>query len=118
MPMVEQTGDSMPSLTAMLFSRWAGEVYLSFPESASRLKARRAHALVDTGAPIEPPPEPRPPRDAALRAWKFPPDARVVLVYGGSQGSLAINSAVGDWVRVGLPSNVHVIWGTGARTFD
>src|SRR5687767_12577230 len=39
-PIVEQTGDSLPSLTARLFSRWAREVYLSFPESAGRLKVR------------------------------------------------------------------------------
>lgn len=117
-PMVEQTGDSMPSLTARLFSRWAREVYLSFPESATHLKVRSPEVLVDSGAPIEPPPEPRPSRDAALRAWGFPVDAKVVLVYGGSQGSLAINTAVRDWIRAGLPGSVHLIWGTGKKTFD
>jgi UDP-N-acetylglucosamine--N-acetylmuramyl-(pentapeptide) pyrophosphoryl-undecaprenol N-acetylglucosamine transferase len=117
-PIVEQTGDSLPSLTARLFSRWAREVYLSFPESARRLKVRSPDALVDTGAPIEPPPASRPSREAALRAWGFPTDATVVLVYGGSQGSLAINRAVRDWVTTGLPKDVHLIWGTGTKTFD
>jgi UDP-N-acetylglucosamine--N-acetylmuramyl-(pentapeptide) pyrophosphoryl-undecaprenol N-acetylglucosamine transferase len=119
-PIVEQTGDSLPSLTARLFSRWSREVYLSFPESAKRLHVRSSEVLVDTGAPIEPPPPPeqRPSREAALRAWSFPADAIVVLVYGGSQGSLAINNAVRDWIRAGLPQRVHVIWGTGKKTFD
>ena len=90
-PIVEQTGDSLPSLTARLFSRWCREVYLSFPESARHLKARSPEALVDTGAPIEPPH--RLDRAEMLRKWRFPADARVVLVYGGSQGSLAIMSA-------------------------
>lgn len=117
-PIVEQTGDSIPSLTARLFSRWAREVYLSFPESAKRLRARHPSALVDIGAPIEPPPEPRPDRATARAAWKFPPDATVILVYGGSQGSLAINSAVRDWVRAGLPATVHLIWVTGKKTYD
>jgi UDP-N-acetylglucosamine--N-acetylmuramyl-(pentapeptide) pyrophosphoryl-undecaprenol N-acetylglucosamine transferase len=53
-----------------------------------------------------------------LREWGFPSDATVVLVYGGSQGSLAINQAVRDWVAAGLPPRVHLIWGTGPRTFD
>src|SRR4051812_5736998 len=35
-PIAQQTGDSMPSLTARLFSRSSREVYLSFPESAAR----------------------------------------------------------------------------------
>ncbi|MEX2178692.1 MAG: UDP-N-acetylglucosamine--N-acetylmuramyl-(pentapeptide) pyrophosphoryl-undecaprenol N-acetylglucosamine transferase [Gemmatimonadaceae bacterium] len=117
-PLVEQTGDSLPSLTARLFSRWAREIYLSFPESAQRLHARSPEALVDVGAPIEPPPEPRPAREAALRAWGFPPEAIVVLVYGGSQGSLAINTAVRDWIAGGLPPRVHLIWGTGKKTYD
>lgn len=117
-PMVEQTGDSLPSLTARLFSRWAREIYLSFPESAKRLRARSAHALVDTGAPIDPPPEPRPSRDRALAAWRFPPDAVVVLVYGGSQGSLGINNAVRELVQGGLPDRVHLIWGTGRKTHE
>lgn len=117
-PIVEQTGDSLPSLTARMFSRWSREVYLSFPESAKHLKVRSREALVDTGAPIEPPPEPRPSREAALRQWRFPQDAVVVLVYGGSQGSLAINCAVRDWIRGGLPPRVHVIWGTGTKTYE
>jgi UDP-N-acetylglucosamine--N-acetylmuramyl-(pentapeptide) pyrophosphoryl-undecaprenol N-acetylglucosamine transferase len=117
-PIVEQTGDALPSLTARLFSRWSREVYLSFPESAKRLKVRSPDAVIDTGAPIEPPPEPPPPRAAALRAWGFPPNAVVVLVYGGSQGSLAINESVRDWIASGLPPAVHLIWGTGTKTYD
>ena len=116
-PLVEQTGDSLPSLTARLFSRWAREIYLSFPESATHFRVRAPDVLVDTGAPIEPPPEPRPARDAALRHWRFPADAIVLLVYGGSQGSLAINSAVASWIASGLPSRLHVIWSTGKKTY-
>ena len=119
-PIVEQTGDSLPSLTARLFSPWAREIYLSFPESAVHFRGGEAPArtLIDTGAPIDPPPDPRPARDVALRAWGFPADARVVLVSGGSQGAMAINSAVRDWVQRGLNPGVHIIWGTGTRNYD
>ena len=41
----------------------------------------------------------------------------MLLVYGGSQGSLAINRAVGEWIDRGLPDNLHVIWGTGRGTY-
>ena len=117
-PIVEQTGDAMPSLTARLFSRWAREVYLSFPESGRHLKVRSPDVLVDTGAPIDPPPASRPPRDAALAAWGFAPGSRVVLVYGGSQGSLAINTAIREWIGAGLPPNTSLIWGAGKKTYD
>lgn len=117
-PIVEQTGDSMPSLTARLFSRWAREVYLSFPESAAHLKVRSSEVLVDTGAPIEPPPADRPDRAAARASWGFPAGSRVVLVYGGSQGSLAINTAVRAWLSAGLPADTSIIWGTGKKTYE
>ena len=116
-PIVEQTGDALPSLTARLFSRWAREIYLSFPESGRHFSVRSPDVLVDTGAPIEPPPEPRPERAAARRAWGLAVPGTVILVYGGSQGSLAINNAVRDWVRGGLPPGVSIIWGTGRSSY-
>src|SRR6185503_13492895 len=64
-PIVEQTGDRLPSLTARLFAPWSREIYLSFPESRSQLKVKSMRALVDTGAPIDPPPATRPASDAA-----------------------------------------------------
>lgn len=117
--LVQQVGDSYPGLTARSFSRWSREIYLNFPEAARSLKAHHAGSLIDTGAPIEPPPSPRPDRGAARRAWGFPEaGGRVLLVYGGSQGSLAINRVVAEWVRRGVPEGVYVIWGTGKTTYD
>ena len=117
-PIVQQAGDSHPGITARAFSRWSREMYLSFPEAAGALKAQRPGSLVDTGAPIEPPPSPRPDRNAARRAWDLPVHGRVILVYGGSQGSLAINRAVSQWIDRGLPDSVSLIWGTGRGSFD
>jgi UDP-N-acetylglucosamine--N-acetylmuramyl-(pentapeptide) pyrophosphoryl-undecaprenol N-acetylglucosamine transferase len=118
-PIVQQAGDSFPGLTARAFSRYSREVYLNFPEAARLLKARNAESLVDTGAPIDPPPSPRPDRGGARARWGFRPEGgRVVLVYGGSQGSLAINQAVSEWIARGLPDDLLLIWGTGRGTHD
>jgi UDP-N-acetylglucosamine--N-acetylmuramyl-(pentapeptide) pyrophosphoryl-undecaprenol N-acetylglucosamine transferase len=118
-PMVQQAGDSVPGLTARLFSRWSREIYLNFPEAAERLTAHHEGSLIDTGAPIEPPPSPRPDRRAAREAWRFPPKGgHVLLVYGGSQGSLAINRAMAEWIGRGLPEDLFVIWGTGRATYE
>jgi UDP-N-acetylglucosamine--N-acetylmuramyl-(pentapeptide) pyrophosphoryl-undecaprenol N-acetylglucosamine transferase len=118
-PMVQQAGDSVPGLTARLFSRWSREIYLNFPEAAARLTAHHEGSLIDTGAPIEPPPSPRPDRRAAREAWKFPPfGGRVLLVYGGSQGSLAINRVMAEWIGRGWPNDLYIIWGTGRATYE
>jgi UDP-N-acetylglucosamine--N-acetylmuramyl-(pentapeptide) pyrophosphoryl-undecaprenol N-acetylglucosamine transferase len=118
-PIVQQAGDSFPGLTARAFSRYSREIYLNFPEAARVLKAHHPGSLVDTGAPIEPPPSPRPDRRAARAHWGFPTEGgRVLLVYGGSQGSLAINRAVSEWIGSGLPADVYIIWATGRGTHD
>ena len=118
-PMVQQAGDSLPGLTARVFSRWSREIYLNFPEAARALKAHHPGSLVDTGAPIEPPPSVRPERAAARERWGLPPSGgHVLLVYGGSQGSLAINRVVAEWIEHGLPENLYLIWGTGRNTFE
>lgn len=112
-PIVQQAGDSHPGLTARAFKRWTREYYLAFPE-ASRVIGGDPSRFIDTGAPIEPPPSPRPDRAAARRAWGFPErNGQVLLIYGGSQGSRAINLVVGEWVRRGLPEGLHLIWMTG-----
>lgn len=119
LPMVQQAGDSFPGLTARFFSRWSREIYLNFPEAARALTAHHPGSLVDTGAPIEPPPVPRPDKRAARAHWNFPPDGgRVLLIYGGSQGSLAINRVVAEWIEHGLPDGLYVIWATGRATYE
>ena len=118
LPIVQQAGDSYPGLTARAFRRWTREYYLAFPE-AGRVIGGMPAQHVDTGAPIEPPPNPRPDRAAARMAWGFPASGgHVLLVYGGSQGSRAINLAIAEWVRSGLPDGLHLIWMTGKASFD
>jgi UDP-N-acetylglucosamine--N-acetylmuramyl-(pentapeptide) pyrophosphoryl-undecaprenol N-acetylglucosamine transferase len=116
-PIVQQAGDSHPGLTARAFRRWTRESYLAFPEAAQVLGGDPAQ-LVDTGAPIEPPPSPRPDRRAARAKWGFPAEqGRVLLIYGGSQGSRAMNLVVADWVRAGIPEDLHLIWMTGNASY-
>jgi UDP-N-acetylglucosamine--N-acetylmuramyl-(pentapeptide) pyrophosphoryl-undecaprenol N-acetylglucosamine transferase len=119
LPIVQQAGDSVPGLTARAFSRWSNEIYLNFPEAASALTARHPGSLIDTGAPIEPPPSPLPDRAAARAHWGFPvTGGHVLLVYGGSQGSLAINRAVAEWIDRGLPDDLYLVWATGRSTYE
>jgi UDP-N-acetylglucosamine--N-acetylmuramyl-(pentapeptide) pyrophosphoryl-undecaprenol N-acetylglucosamine transferase len=112
-PIVQQAGDSHPGLTARAFRRWTRETYLAFPEAA-RVLGGDPTQLIDTGAPIEPPPTPRPDRALARSRWGFPDDVgRVLLIYGGSQGSRAMNLVVAEWVRAGIPDGLHLIWMSG-----
>jgi UDP-N-acetylglucosamine--N-acetylmuramyl-(pentapeptide) pyrophosphoryl-undecaprenol N-acetylglucosamine transferase len=119
-PYVLQEQNSYPGLTMRFFSHWAREVYLGYPEAERYLEKAKSSVLVDTGNPIEPPPLERPSRALARRQWGLPTTGgRVLLVFGGSQGSRAINTAVGAWLRsAARPQDLYVIWATGKSTYD
>jgi len=113
-PIVQQIADSTPGLTARWFARYSREVYVGYPESIAHLPSGPGTVYVDTGNPIEPPPDPRPSRSAARAIWDFANDgAQVILIFGGSQGARAINDAVAGWVDLGLPDGIKLIWATG-----
>jgi UDP-N-acetylglucosamine--N-acetylmuramyl-(pentapeptide) pyrophosphoryl-undecaprenol N-acetylglucosamine transferase len=114
---VQHIGDSHPGATARLFTRISKEAYLGFPEAEQWLPHTGCRFL-NTGNPIEPPPDIRPDPAAARARWGFPPGARVLLVFGGSQGARALNQAVAAWVEKGIPESLCVIWATGAAQHD
>jgi UDP-N-acetylglucosamine--N-acetylmuramyl-(pentapeptide) pyrophosphoryl-undecaprenol N-acetylglucosamine transferase len=109
---VQHMGDAYPGVTARLSARFTTEAYLGFPEAAQSLPQGRC-VYVDTGNPIAPPPSLYPDKRMARERWGFPASARVLLVFGGSQGARALNTAVAAWVDAGIPSELCVIWATG-----
>lgn len=115
-PYVLQEQNSHPGLTVRVFSRWAREVYMGFPEAGPLLSPGRRTTLVDSGNPIEPPPPLRPSRGEARQKWSLPAEGKVLLIFGGSQGSRAMNEAVAKWLERGLPDGLSLIWATGKAT--
>jgi UDP-N-acetylglucosamine--N-acetylmuramyl-(pentapeptide) pyrophosphoryl-undecaprenol N-acetylglucosamine transferase len=116
-PVVQHIGDSYPGATARLFTRVSKEAYLGFPE-AERWLPHTGCVFANTGNPIQPPPDIRSDPAAARAKWGFPSGARVLLVFGGSQGARALNQAVAEWVGQGIPESLCIIWATGAGQYD
>lgn len=114
---VQHIGDAIPGLTARWGARITRESYLGFPEAAAHLPAGR-DAWVDTGNPIDPPPDIRPAAAEARARWGFPAHAKVLLVFGGSQGARALNQTMASWVEDGLPPGLCVLWATGRAHLD
>lgn len=115
---VQHVGDAIPGLTARFATRYTSEVYLGFPEAAAYLPQGRGTYL-ETGNPIEPPPDIRPAAVASRARWGFPASAKVLLVFGGSQGARPLNQAVASWVESGaVPRGLCVLWATGRAHHD
>jgi UDP-N-acetylglucosamine--N-acetylmuramyl-(pentapeptide) pyrophosphoryl-undecaprenol N-acetylglucosamine transferase len=120
-PLVVQEQNSVPGVVTRLLSRFASRVHVAFPEVLDRLPVAPRRARV-TGNPVRPARSGS--REVARAAFGVPGDARLVLVAGGSQGSLALNRVVGEVVRgvvaggLPRPPRLHLLWSTGPKHID
>lgn len=106
----------LPGRAACLLARLARVTFLGFAETAKHLP-RRART-VHTGVPVR---EEilRQDRAEARRALGLSPDAVVLLLLGGSQGSRTLNQAMADLVRFLAEGDrpVQVLFMTGWTEF-
>jgi UDP-N-acetylglucosamine--N-acetylmuramyl-(pentapeptide) pyrophosphoryl-undecaprenol N-acetylglucosamine transferase len=119
-PTVLQEQNAYPGYAIRRLAGRARQVHLGFPEGRAFLKPGAATEVLDTGNPIVPPPDILPDGIDARLEWGFAPEDKVVLVAGGSQGSLAINEAIAAALDSGLwphDRRAVLIWQTGTSTF-
>lgn len=120
-PVVLQEQNAVPGLVTKALSRAAKVVHVAFPEAMERLPVGSDRVRV-SGNPVRP----AAPLDSARARQRMgvPEDATVLLVVGGSQGSLALNRALSDAIRSAVrdpdlrPRGLHVLWATGPAHFD
>lgn len=120
-PLLLQEQNSVPGAVTRLLARFAERIHVAFPEAIDRLPVGAARCRV-SGNPVRGLSTLT--KSEARRSFGIPDDGRLVLVTGGSQGSLAINRVVtsfiegvcdGDLVRT---PGMHLLWATGRRHFD
>jgi UDP-N-acetylglucosamine--N-acetylmuramyl-(pentapeptide) pyrophosphoryl-undecaprenol N-acetylglucosamine transferase len=119
-PIILQEQNSSPGLTTRVFSRFARQIHLGYPEAARRLHPRKGALVRHSGNPIAPPEEERSlqARGIARQRWGFSDDrGRVLLVFGGSQGARGINAVVAQWARMSQPLSIQVLWITGPAEY-
>ena len=111
--------DAYPGLVTRWLAGRVDEVFLGVGEAEEFLRPGETTSVVVTGSPIAPPtPERRP---AARRRFGLAGSALVILVTGGSQGSVAINELVAGWLeRDGerLAGRLTLIWATGRGSYS
>src|SRR6267142_1237362 len=118
-PFVLQEQNTSPGMTTRFFSRFAAQAHLGFPEARRHISPSKHTEVFDSGNPIEPPPADAFEKEPARVKWGFAPSGgRVLLVYGGSQGSKAMNDVVAAWIDEGIPPDLFVIWATGMATAE
>jgi UDP-N-acetylglucosamine--N-acetylmuramyl-(pentapeptide) pyrophosphoryl-undecaprenol N-acetylglucosamine transferase len=115
-PSAIQEQNAYPGLATRWLSRRVRHVYLGLPEARRLLRFGPSTMVFDTGNPIV---SPSPERGAdAHQRLGLQADRPVVMVTGGSQGSLAINRAVAAWLDKGGPTNASLLWVTGRGSYS
>jgi UDP-N-acetylglucosamine--N-acetylmuramyl-(pentapeptide) pyrophosphoryl-undecaprenol N-acetylglucosamine transferase len=120
-PLVLQEQNSVPGAVTKLLTRWASRIHVAYPEAIPRLPLVPPRVFV-SGNPVRA--RSGGSREMARRVFGLPAEATVVLVVGGSQGSVALNGAMLELVEavhrgaIDLPEDLHFLWATGSKHFD
>ena len=115
-PTAIQEQNAFPGVATRQLARRVRQVYLGLPEARSRLRPGPRTEIIVTGNPIVPPDLSG--RLAAREKFKLMPWQKVLLVTGGSQGSLALNQAIAGWIDSGTAKDVAILWATGRTTYE
>ena len=108
--------NAYPGLAARRLAGSVREIWLGSPEARRHLRPGPGTSVLDTGAPIAPPDATLGPE--AFRRFGLDPARPVLLVTGGSQGALALNRVVAEWLESAGAGTPQVLWATGRSTFE
>ncbi len=120
-PLVLQEQNSWPGAVTKLLTRFAQRIHVAYPEAIDRMPVGASRCVV-SGNPVRPPSTME--RSEARALFGIPADVLLVLVTGGSQGSLALNRGVLAYVEsvergeMDRPDVLHLLWVTGPTHFD
>ncbi|MEO8449003.1 MAG: UDP-N-acetylglucosamine--N-acetylmuramyl-(pentapeptide) pyrophosphoryl-undecaprenol N-acetylglucosamine transferase [Gemmatimonadota bacterium] len=109
--------DAYPGLTTRWLAKSVKLIFLGSHSANEHLKPSSSTEVIHTGSPITPPEPGR--RAAALARFGLEEGHDpVLLISCGSQGSLAINRLVAEWLGHGGGNGLTVLWATGRASFE
>lgn len=114
-PVITHESDAIVGLATKINARFAQIICIPFGEVARMFPARIHDRLLVTGVPTRMIRE-KADRIRAFQHYNLPEDRPLIVVLGGSQGALQINTLVWDALDA-LLSIGSVLHQTGARTF-
>jgi UDP-N-acetylglucosamine--N-acetylmuramyl-(pentapeptide) pyrophosphoryl-undecaprenol N-acetylglucosamine transferase len=119
-PLVLQEQNAEPGVVTRLLARWATRVHVAYPEASDRLGAGERARV--TGNPVRARSERSP--EQVRAELGVPLGTPLLLVMGGSQGSLALNRVLSEALRgvdkgtLRRPEGLHLLWVTGPSHVD
>ncbi len=119
-PIAIQEQNAAPGLVTRLFAPRVDQIHLGYPEAIDRLKTGRSTEVFNLGNPVAVELGVHPPSRNGKRFGFGWPVGKTLLVFGGSQGALALNRAFLadlEWLSGQGPQagsdNISVVWIAG-----
>ncbi len=114
-PIVVQEQNAFPGVTNKLLGKYARIIHLAFSDASSyfnedrcALSGNPTRQILQHGT-----------REEALAHFDIPAEASVLLMFGGSLGSAALNAAMEDKIKRLLEDESrYIIWQTGSAYYD
>ena len=114
-PVVIQEQNSFPGITNRKLGRFAEIVFLGFRDAVKYFEGK-VETMV-TGNPVrngigtsE--------REASAIKFSLDPELKTILVFGGSQGSHAINIVLREVIEQIAQMEIQILWQTGPKEFE
>ena len=123
-PLVLQEQNAHPGVTTRILSLWAKQMHVAFSEAILHLPAKARTIALNSGCPIEPPGKISLKREEIYEEFGLDPKFKVLLVTGGSQGSVALNDLVLKNLRRYLEgredffSKWQILWIAGPNNYE
>jgi len=116
-PTLIQEQNSFPGIATRVLTSKVDEVHLAFEEAIKYLnKVKHKEKFKITGNPIRLSSEPID-RSSALERFNLEDNKKTLLLFGGSQGAVALNKALLDALP-NLSTQIQIIWQTGEPDFE
>ena len=114
-PVVIQEQNSFPGITNRKLGRFAEIVFLGFRDAVKYFEGK-AETMV-TGNPVRNGIEIGE-REASAIKFNLDPELKTILVFGGSQGSHAINIVLREVIEQVAQMKIQILWQTGRKEFE
>ena len=115
-PVIIQEQDVFPGITTRLLKKHANRICLAF-EGAKKYFEDCLEKIVITGNPVRKNLKTKS-RSEALKRWEFDAGRPVLFVFGGSQGSRAINQRMVEIIpKLIRDYKIQALWQTGEKEY-
>lgn len=117
-PTIIHESNAFPGVTTKLLSKRVDTVLVGFEDAKSRLPNAKKVVVTGTPTKINKVNLSKSQKEKMIDEIGLNKELPIVLVFGGSQGAISINSSLIDIMKNKTNTNYQIIWASGPKQYD